>query len=95
MIATGGHRFFLSESTAAPAGRGALCGQRPRQAAAHAAAASRVTELPDCQAVACGDVHTVALTAEQGGLRVGLSRGPPTSRKATPKQSGLTASGAH
>ena len=42
-------------------------------------------ELPDCRAVACGEFHTVGLTAEGEVYAWGLAtRGPPTSRKSTP-----------
>ena len=42
-------------------------------------------ELPDCRAVACGEFHTVALTADGVVYSWGLSnRGPPVSRKCTP-----------
>ena len=52
-----------------------------------------VTALPDCMAVACGDFHTVALSAEGDVYSWGLAtRGPPVQRTKTPlpiKLSGL------
>ena len=54
-----------------------------------------VTTLPDSQSVACGEFHTVALSAEGDVYSWGLAtRGPPTSRKMTPlpeKLDGLSA----
>ena len=87
MIATGAsHCAALSVYGRVYTWGEALCGQLGHGKPLHAQKLPvEVADLPDCQAVACGDCHTVALTAEHGDVYAwGLAtRGPPTSRKAT------------
>ena len=70
----------------------ALCGQLGLGTPLRSQASPcEVPDLPDLQAIACGEFHTVVLSAEGSVYSWGLStRGPPTSRKMTPKPELLT-----